>query len=362
MEEYHLAGIMAVLVKDGQMLFQKGYGYSDLERQSPVDPAKTLFRIGSVTKLFTWTAILQLYEQGKLDLDADINRYLDFQIPDTFSEPITLKHLISHTAGFEQRAYEALTLTSNQTPPLGKFLATHLPARVYPPGQVSVYSDYGVDLAGYILERVSGMPYADYIEANILAPLQMTHTTSRQPLPAHLAAEMSTGYRSTPNGLQPIDFGLMNAQPSGAISSTAQDMARFMIAHLQGGSLCPDDRGNVNNPCGSILQAATEQLMQSGLWAPDPRMAGYTYGFMELHLNGQRILHQGGDAGGFHNLLMLLPDQNLGFFVSYNTTNPDFSWINTLYDFINHAYPLEPAENQPAPGIYLTGGTLYRWI
>jgi CubicO group peptidase (beta-lactamase class C family) len=349
MDEFHLAGITAVLVKRGDVLYQKGLGYSDLENQIPVDPANTLFRIGSVTKLFTWTAVLQLVEQGKLDLDTDINTYLDFQVPASFPEPITLKHLMTHTAGFEQRAYEALTLTPGQIPPLGKFLAAHLPARVYPPGQVSVYSDYGADLAGYIIERVSGMPYADYIEANILKPLRMTHTTSRQVLPSSLAASLSNGYQFVGNDLQPVDFGLISSQPSGAISSTADDMARFMIAHLQGGSLCRGDRGNVNNPCGSILQAANEQLMQSSLWAPDPRMAGYTYGFMELHFNGQRILHHGGDAGGFHTLLMLLPDQNLGFFVSYNTTSPGFSWDSTLYAFMNHYYPVDPAANQPAP-------------
>ncbi len=351
MDEYHFAGITAVVAKDGEILFQKGYGYSDLEHQIPVNPAKTLFRIGSVTKLFTWTAVLQLYEQGKLDLDTDINQYLDFHIPDTFPAPITLKHLMSHTAGFEQRAYEALALARDPIPPLGKFLASHRPARVYPPGQVSVYSDYGVDLAGYIVERVSGMSYADYIEAAILEPLGMTHTTSRQPPPSHLAAEMSNGYQYGTNGLQPVDFGLMNTQPSGAIHSTAADMVHFMIAHLQGGSLCSGDRGNDNHRCGYILQAATEQLMQSGLWAPDPRLAGYTFGLMELQMNGQRVLHHGGDAGGFHTLLMFLPDQNLGFFVSYNTTSPGFTWVNTLYDFMNHYYPVEQATNEPAHGI-----------
>jgi CubicO group peptidase (beta-lactamase class C family) len=349
MEEFHLAGITAVMVKDGQVLFQKGYGYSDLENRIPVDPAKTLFRIGSVTKLFTWTAVLQLVEQGKLDLDADINTYLDFHIPDTFPEPITLKHLMSHTAGFEERAYEALARTPDQIPPLGKFLATHIPARIYPPGEVSIYSDYGADLAGYIIERASGMPYADYIEANILDPLGLAHTTLRQPLPAYLAANMSIGYQYTQNDLQPIGFGLMSTQPSGDIRSTAGDMALFMIAHLQGGCLCPDDRWNVNTPRGSILKAATEQLMQSSLWGPDPRMAGYTHGFMELHFNGQRILHHGGDAAGFHSLLMLLPDQNLGLFVSYNTTSPGFAWVNTLYSFMDHYYSGEPAANQPAP-------------
>ncbi len=361
MDEFHLAGITAVMVRDGYVLFQKGYGYSDLKNQIPVDPKKTLFRIGSTTKLFTWTAVLQLVEQGKLDLNADINQYLDFQIPDTFPEPITLKHLMSHTAGFEQRAYQALALTPDQIQPLGKFLATHLPARVFPPGQVSVYSDYGVDLAGYIVERVSGVPFNEYIEANILKPLGMTRTTLRQPVPSSLAIDMSNGYQYTTNGFQLANFELMNTVPSGAMSSTASDMARFMIAHLQGGSLCPGDRESVNAACGSILQAATEQLMQSGLWKPNPGMVGYTHGFMELQYNGQRILHHGGDTAGFHSLLMLLPDQNLGFFVSYNTTSPGFGWEQTLLAFIDHYYPSPPAVNQPVPGAF-SGAEMYAGV
>jgi CubicO group peptidase (beta-lactamase class C family) len=239
MEEFHFAGITAVVVKDGQILFQKGYGYSNLEDQIPVDPAETLFRIGSVTKLFTWTAVHQLSEQGKLDLDADINIYLDFQIPDTFPDPITLRHLMSHTGGFEAREFELGVRAPDELKPLGQYLATHMPARVYPPGQVSVYSNYGTDLAGYIVERISGMPYADYIESNILEPLRMVHTTPRQPLPSPLEAEMSNGYTYTKNAYLQQDFQIGSTQSCGAISSTAEDMARFMLAHLQGGSLCP---------------------------------------------------------------------------------------------------------------------------
>ncbi len=350
MKDYHLAGIMAVMVKDGRVAFQKGYGYSDIEKQTPVDPSTTLFRIGSVSKLFVWTAVLQLYEQGKLDLDADINKYLDFQIPDTFPEPITLKHLMSHTAGFEQNAYQALALAPDQIQPLGQFLANHIPARVYPPGQVSVYSDYGTDLAGHIVERVAGVPYADYVKTNILKPLGMDYTILSQPPAPPLAGSLSNGYQYTQNGLQPANFELMNTVPSGAMSTSAADMAQFMLAHLQSGSLCPNDRGNTNPPCGSILQAGTEQLVQSSLWKPQPSEAGYTYGFMELHYNGQRILHHGGDTAGFHSLLMLLPDQNLGFFVSYNTTSPGFGFEQTLLAVMDHYYPANPSEDPPAAG------------
>ena len=350
MEDYHFAGITAVVVKDGQTLFQKGYGYSDLENQTPVDPAETLFRIGSVTKLFTWTAVHQLSEQGKLDLDADINTYLDFQIPDTFSEPITLRHLMSHTGGFEEREFELGVRTPEEIKPLGQYLAAHIPARVYPPGQVSVYSNYGTDLAGHIIERVTEMSYEDYIEGNLLQPLGMNHTTPRQPLPSALAAEMSNGYIYVQNAYQQQDFQIGSTQSCGAISSTAEDMARFMLAHLQGGSLCPG-RVNDTSSCGSILQPATEQLMQAPLWGPDPRLPGYAHGFMEWNFNGQRILYHAGDTRVFQSMLVLLPEQDLGFFYAYNTMNPAvMPWDLTLIAFMQHYYPVDLAAFQPAPG------------
>ena len=107
MEKHHIAGAAVSVVKDGKLFFAKGYGYADLENGIPVDPEQTIFRIGSVAKLFTWTAVMQLVEQGKLDLDADINTYLDFRIPDTYPQPITLKHLLTHTSGFEDRYFES---------------------------------------------------------------------------------------------------------------------------------------------------------------------------------------------------------------------------------------------------------------
>ena len=107
MEEYHIAGAAVSVVKDGKLFFAKGYGYADLEKGIPVDPEQTIFRIGSIGKMFTWTAVMQLVEQGKLDLDADVNTYLDFRIPDTYPQPITLKHLMTHTSGFEDRWLES---------------------------------------------------------------------------------------------------------------------------------------------------------------------------------------------------------------------------------------------------------------
>src|SRR4030095_12265782 len=171
--------------------FAKGYGWADVDKRIPVNPETTMFRIGSVSKLFTWTSVMQLVEQGKLDLNTDINRYLDFQIPATYPEPITLAHVMTHTPGFEEDSRDLCTTDSAHITPMGKWLPTHMPKRVRPPGTFSSYSNWATATAGYIVERASGKSWDEYIEANILGPLGMEHTTGRQPLPAKFAADMT---------------------------------------------------------------------------------------------------------------------------------------------------------------------------
>ncbi len=170
LEHDDIAGATISIVKDGKLLLAKGYGYADIEKKKPVSAEETLFRPGSVSKLFTWTAVMQLVEQGKLDLDRDVNTYLDFKIPDAFGRPITLKNLLTHTPGFEE-AIKDLFAVGSESPDLGKYLKTHIPKRIYPPGTVPAYSNYGAALAGYIVERVSGRPFNDYIEESIFKPL-----------------------------------------------------------------------------------------------------------------------------------------------------------------------------------------------
>src|SRR5215217_6189386 len=173
-----IAGATVSIVKDGKLLLAKGYGYADVEKQKPVSAQETLFRPGSISKLFTWTAIMQLYEQGKLDLDRDVNEYLDYKIPDAFGKPITLKNIMTHTPGFEEQIKDLFTNTPG-SPNLGEYLKTHIPARIYPPGTVPAYSNYATALAGYIVERISGERFDDYVERHIFTPLGMEHATFR---------------------------------------------------------------------------------------------------------------------------------------------------------------------------------------
>ena len=171
MREHHIAGAAISVVKDGELFFAKGYGYADLEAGTPVDPERTGFNLASVSKLFAWTAVMQLVEQRVLDLDADVNTYLDFEIPDTYEQPITLAHLLTHTSGFEYSAIDDLVRDVDDLVPARDWLVSHIPARVRPPGQYAGYSNYNTNLAGYMVARVSGMPYDEYVQQEILDPL-----------------------------------------------------------------------------------------------------------------------------------------------------------------------------------------------
>ncbi len=330
-----IAGATIAVVKDGKVLFARGYGYADIKGKKPVSADETLFRPGSVSKLFTWTAVMQLTEQGKLDLDRDVNGYLDFRIPDAFGKPITLKNLLTHTPGFEEQIKDLFSIDS-APPQLGQYLKTHIPRRIFPPGTIPAYSNYGASLAGYIVERVSGRPFNEYINENIFKPLGMTHSTFVQPLPAAFSSQMSSGYKLGSDDPKP--FEVVNVPPAGSLSSSAADMARFIIAHLQDGQF-----GGAR-----ILRPETARLMHSRLFALDDAANGMAYGFYEESRNGHRIIGHGGDTQYFHSDLHLVLDAGVGFFVSYNSAGRGQVSPRTILwqAFMDRYFP-SPPSSQP---------------
>jgi CubicO group peptidase (beta-lactamase class C family) len=336
LRDKHVAGATVAVVKDGALFYANGYGYSDVAHRTPVSADRSLFRIGSTSKLFTWTAVMQLVEQGKLDLDADVNKYLDFKIPDTYpKQPITLRHIMTHTPGFEEDGRDLITDDSTKMIPLGRWLATHIPGRVRPPGTFSSYSNYATAVAGYIVQRVSGENYDDYIEKHILTPLGMTQTSTRQPLPARLKGDMSTGYVWAGGIYQPQKFEIINAPPAGSIASSATDMSKFMIAHLEDGK--------------GILAESTAKKMHARAFGHDPRLPGFALGFYEQSSHGLRIIGHGGDTRWFHTDLALIPEEKLGVFVSYNTASgAELSFGPFLTQFLDHYYPAPPAPVAPS--------------
>lgn len=334
-----IAGAVISVVKDGKVLFSKGYGYSDVEKKTPVSPDSTLFRPGSVSKLFTWTALMQLVEQSKVDLDRDVNDYIDFKIPSTYPKPITVRNLMTHTPGFDEAVKELFAGDAKHLTPLSEYMKQHVPARIYAPGTVPAYSNYGATLAGYIVQRVSGEPFDQYVEDHIFKPLGMTHTTFRQPLPDALKPMMSKGYEL---GSQPAkDFEWVEVAPAGSSSATAIDMTHFMIAHLQNGAY----EGT------QILRPETAKLMHSRQFELRPDMNGMDLGFYEETRNGHRIIGHGGDTQYFHSDLHLLVDDNVGFFISYNSAGKgEISPREAVWHkFLDRYFPYEPPAGS-APG------------
>ncbi len=232
MEAYHIAGAAISVVKDGKLFLAKGYGYADIEKGIPVDPEQTIFRIGSVGKTLTWTAVMQLVEQGKLNLDADVNTYLDFRIPDTYPQPITLKHLMTHTSGIEDRWLESVVSDAGELVPEREWLIANFPGRVRPPGEAAGYSNYNAMLAGYIVARVSGEPYDQYIQEHIFDPLGMVHSTVQLHMPAGLRPFASMSYTYVDGAFQPFPdyFAQPAVLPSGFHQASVTDMA-MMVYH-----------------------------------------------------------------------------------------------------------------------------------
>jgi len=308
LRDHEVAGATVAVVRGGSLLFSKGYGHADADGRNPVDPATTLFRIGSVTKPFTWVGVLQLRDRGLLDLDADVNQYLDFQIPATYAEPITLRNILTHTPGFEDRVFGLFGITDEV--PRGEWLRANLPARVRPPGTQPSYSNYASALAGYIVERVSGMPWEAYVEEHILEPLGMTYATARDPLPQDLAPHMSGGFAYEDGRFVAKPFEHLGAMaPAGSMSASAEAMAGFMMALLGGGRW-----GDA-----AILEPASVDEMLARAFGPDPRVNGMTLGLYEKSSHGVRIVGHGGGTQWFFTEMALFPDEDLGVFVSYNS-------------------------------------------
>jgi CubicO group peptidase (beta-lactamase class C family) len=325
-----IAGAVVAIVKDGAVLTERGYGFSDVEKRAAVDPKLTLFRPGSVSKLLTWTAVMQQVEQGKIDLDADINRYLDFKVPGLGGQPITMRNLMQHTAGFEEHA-KGIISASNDLPTFEALLKQAVPKRVFAPGSTPAYSNYGCSLAGYIVERVSGEPFDAYIEHHILEPLEMHHSTFRQPLPEGLAPLMSKGYRTASDDPQPFEF--VGPAPAGSLAATADDMAHFMIAHLQDGEY----HGQ------RILSATTAETMHNSPLTVLPPLDRMELGFFETNINGREVIGHLGDTDWFHTSLHLFMKENVGLYMSFNSLGKEGAagtLRNVLFqDFADRYFP-----------------------
>lgn len=326
MKELEVPGLAFVMVKDGEVFFSKGYGLADVENQLPFDPDETIVRAGSNVKTVTALALVQLAEQGKIDLDANVNRYLThFQIPDTFDEPITARQLLHYTAGLDSRFIGIRAESAEEILPLADYFVQRLPDRVRPPGAIRAYNDQEIALAGLLVEEVSGMPYDQYLQEYIFKPLGMKSSSIY--LAEKDAKRTAVGYGS--NGAYPFNYYYLNDAAGAGFNTTPADLARYMLMHLGNGRL---DGAQV------FSEASIEEL-HTTRFSHHPKLPGIAYAFDETFWGGQRILAKGGGAPGFTNRMLLLLDEGVGVYFVYNrdSTVP-LSW-KLEQAFLERFYP-----------------------
>ena len=341
MDNYKIPGAVISIVKDGKILMTKGYGHSNIEAGTLVDPETSLFRIASTTKLFTWTAVMQLVEEGKINLDTDVNTYLKtVKIPKTYSQPITMRNLMTHTAGFEEGGvgYQLTTDPKKLPGSISETLNKHMLARISPPGEMPAYSNYGATLAGLIVEEVSGLSYNDYIQKNIFDPLEMKYATVKEPIQASLQPYAVQGY-ARENGqfvAKPPTFE-GGFRPAGSGTVSALNMAHFMIAHLQDGRY--EDK--------QILRPETARLMHSPAFQFDKRVPAMDLGFYELRLNGLHVISHSGSDVLFNTALYLVPEKQTGIFISYSGGDGGAAAEGLSKAFFDRYFPVKEVKLPP---------------
>ncbi len=336
LENYHIPNAAVSIVKDGKVIYSKGFGIADTGTNAPVDADTTLFRIGSTSKLVTWTAVMQLVESGKLDLNEDVNKYLDFNIPDRVitspnrdtAAPITLTHLLTHTPGFEDYPNMLFRLKADELLPLDEYIKKYMPLRIFPAGEVAAYSNYGTALAGYIVERVSGIPFMEYVDKNIFRPLEMGKSTFQQPLTSELSSDIAKPYRFIDGTYVEGEFEYILPTPAGSMSSTGSDMAKFMLANLNGGMY----NGK------RILKEETLAKMHTQHFTHHPSLGGMTLGFMEGSFNGKRTVFHGGGTMLYSTGLYLIPEENIGIFMTYSGES-HLIHSEVFQEFMDYYYP-----------------------
>ncbi|NJS13326.1 MAG: beta-lactamase family protein [Sphingopyxis sp.] len=330
MADNHLVGSTVSVVHNGRTIFAKGYGHADLERRRRVSARETLFMIGSVTKLFTATATMQLYERGRVSLHTDVGDYLDFSFPRHSRTPLSMHHLMTHTAGFEE-SFFGFVGTKAEIRPLGDMLKATLPnvRTVRRPGQASSYSNHGVSLEGYVVELIAGVPYSDYLETAVFRPLGMTSSSATEPLDADNFRRLARGYGYEDGRQVLLPEDVINHGPSGSIASTALDMAQFMKAHLGEGA----------TEVGRILLPETAALMHRCHFRAHPLVQGCNaYGFQRSSIAGNPVIQHNGGTFNFTSNLVLVPGEEFGIFLSVNSVDDGGVTEELPSDIIRHFF------------------------
>jgi CubicO group peptidase (beta-lactamase class C family) len=338
MEREHVPGVVFYMVQDGEEFLAKGYGYADLERNIPMDPRATVLAVGSLTKLFTATACMQLVEQGKLDLFADVNDYLSaFTIDRSYDQPITLATLLEHTDGFDVVHIGVAARGPNDLMPLEHYLARRLPPRVRQPGMSAVYGEHGMALAGYLVEIAAGMPYVEYMRTQLLDVVGMKRSDFQ--LRPDMRSNVCVAYlRAGDRQLPVVPEHAYHIVPAAGLYTTAEDLGRFMIAHLE--------RGKVGGA--RVLSETTADLMCQQKFGVHPLLSAWSYGFHTRMHAGEFCIEHGGMSLRTICQLLIMPERRVGFAIAGNSLSMQLhkeflsAFLKRYFGDRNDAPPFDP--------------------
>jgi len=310
-DSLNIAGATILLMNGDSIVHMKGYGLADMENNIPFSDSATLFGLASVSKTFVGVAVMKLFEDGKLNLDEDINNYLkSLKVDYKYDIPITIRHLLTHTAGLDERNLGNRVRTEQEIISLAEYLKKRLPPQIRPPGEVLTYSNHGYALLGLIVEDLSGLPFHEFVKRNILQPLDMNFSSFKSQ--AVLRKNYSVSYLQKADTLIPYKPSFILQYPAGSMSSTTKEMSHYISMLLNYGKYGEN----------RILDSLTVSKMFSPAFKHyKEAQNGWLWGFYENQWNGLRVVQHAGDLDGFANTLLLIPEENIGLFISINSSS-----------------------------------------
>ncbi|MFD1600352.1 serine hydrolase domain-containing protein [Halobellus rarus] len=333
-------GATVAVVSGEEPILTKGYGAADADADVPVRADGTMFRVGSVGKLVTYTAVMHSVEQGVLDLDTDVNSYLGdsaVTVPATYDDPVTLRHLGTHTAGFESHLDPDIVADPAALDSLETVLLDEQRSRIRPPGELVGYSNYGAGLAGHVVAEAHDRTFEEYVQSEIFDPLGMTHSTFAQPVPADQPGDLAAPHIRDGDSFLAADDVYIDMCPAGSLSATATDMAAFMSAHLGDGAV-----GEMR-----ILEEETAKAMHSRHHVRHPAVTNWRYGFHEYGSPDANLIGHSGATVNFTSYLLLAPDHSAGIFIAFNSTPSEGP--KAVVDEIVAEFGLQQAPTTPTP-------------
>lgn len=344
-EQQLFPGAAVVIVQGDRVVLSKGFGLADITTGRPIDPDRTMFRVGSISKLLTAILVLQRVEAGELELDRDINHYLRSIRFDSGDPPTTMRHLLTHTEGLDPAwGIAGAVLDPEERLPLAEFLQQRMPPRILPSGQAYVYHDAGLAIAGLVVQDLAQRDFAEVARRDVFERLGMRYSTFEQPLPAELRGELAIGYRNFGKGFLPSPFEYMQSVPTCAMSTAPGDLAKLMIAMLNDGG---GDR--------PILSRQMLSESQRVHFTYHPSIAGAGLACYERYRNGHRALQHGGLTLGYTNLMILMPERKIGILLCANAHGWDtFEPLVDLF-FDRYFPPVAADASADAPATQAAG-------